>query len=467
MDRRNIIRLGAATAASTALSNVATAQDRASDSAHDIDTAASERRGLLDGPLVNQAQAQAIMERRGLQGLIALHPINVFYLTNTVPVVTKMNFDFPAMATYPRNPEQPPFLIASAMQTLDIANKSRWTPDIMAYSGPANIEDYRGESALAATVQPLAAPFGFTFSAEDRLTVIERAWKQASIGIEMSPTIEWALAKALEESGITSGRVAIDDTRIAGLLNRIGQATDIEFVDGANVFREIRHVKSAREIAIMRVSAKANAEATIATGGRLEVGMDHAAIEQVFLEEAAIRGNIPVFMLAGFALGGLADGEIRPDRPFLIDAVSQFHGYQGDFARTFAFEELNDRTRKIVAAQAVAREAVFEAIEPGLKFSEIRAIGKEAFRKAGGGIADAFIVNPHSVGLEHSDQPGSTADPWRSPLDIELKTGMTITVDLPYLEVGALSGHHEDLIEITDNGFRKLTDDYPDVIEIG
>ena len=173
-------------------------------------------------------------------------------------------------------------------------------------------------------------------------------------------------------------------------------------------------------------------------------------------------------MLAGFALGGLADGEIRPDRPFLIDAVSQFHGYQGDFARTFAFEELNDRTRKIVAAQAVCEGGSVRSDRTGAQIlrNPYDRQGSVSQRQAGG-IADAFIVNPHSVGLEHRDQPGSTADPWRSPLDIELKTGMTITVDLPYLEVGALSGHHEDLIEITDNGFRKLTDDYPDVIEIG
>ena len=40
--------------------------------------------------------------------------------------------------------------------------------------------------------------------------------------------------------------------------------------------------------------------------------------------------------------------------------------------------------------------------------------------------------------------------------DIELKAGMTITVDLPYIEAGWGAGHNEDLLLITDTSFELL-----------
>ena len=60
----------------------------------------------------------------------------------------------------------------------------------------------------------------------------------------------------------------------------------------------------------------------------------------------------------------------------------------------------------------------------------------------------AIIVNPHSVGLQHTDQPYRDDVPYPVAPDIELKPGMTITIDLPQSEVTRLLGIELGLDEI-------------------
>jgi len=93
--------------------------------------------------------------------------------------------------------------------------------------------------------------------------------------------------------------------------------------------------------------------------------------------------------------------------------------------------------------------------EPGVTYSQIRKAGFDAMKKAGM-PEEAIIVNPHSVGLQHTDQPYRDDVPFPVAPDLELKPGMTITVDLPYIEVGWGAGHNEDLILITETGYQAL-----------
>jgi Xaa-Pro aminopeptidase len=259
----------------------------------------------------------------------------------------------------------------------------------------------------------------------------------------------------MKESGIVKGRVAVDDMRIAHLLQRIGVADNIEFVDGDNLFRRIRYIKSEPEIALMRVAGAKNAEAALATARSIEKGMSFAEIERRFLAECALRGNAMSFIIAGVTLGFLPDAEVVPGKPFLIDAVSNFQQYHGDFARSVVLGEPSKEVIKRANAQQAAREATFSILKPGTKYSDIQAAGYAAFKKAGGN-PDTLIVNPHSLGLQHTDQPYDDTNPWRGGEDIVLKAGMVITVDLPYIEIGFGAGHNEDLMLITADGYEAM-----------
>lgn len=452
MERRAALKsMGAATLAAGAASVTTPAS-----AAGDLMVApVGDELNPLKQPLLNKGQAQAVMEEYDLAGMLALNPVNIYYLSNTTPIGAKMRWEYPSFATMPRDPDQPVFLVTTTAQLWDIANGDRYVPDVIPYTGPTNIQDYMGAQGKALTVEPIAANRGYVVRDDVDLTPREQRWADSQVNVQPSATPEWALARAMRESGITKGRVAVDDMRIAHLLERVGAANNIEFVDGDNLFRRIRYVKSAPEIALMKLAGAKNAEAALATARSIEKGMSFAEIERRFLAECAVRGNAMAFIIAGVTLGFLPDAEVVPGKPFLIDAVSHFHQYHGDFARSIVLGEPSKEVIMRADAQQAAREATFRILKPGTKYSDIRKTGFDAFKKAGGN-PDTLIVNPHSLGLQHTDQPYDDSNPWRGGEDIVLKAGMVITVDLPYIEVGFGAGHNEDLLLITEDGYEPM-----------
>jgi Xaa-Pro aminopeptidase len=416
---------------------------------------AATLRSLREAPLINQAQAARVMEQYDLAGMLAMNPINIYYLSNTLPIGVRMRKEYPAFATLPRKRDEPTFLVTTTTQSWDMANGDRWVPEVIRYTGPKNWQDYTGDNALPLSEEPLVGTRSPNISDESKLTARERGWRDSGQRNTPSPTPEWALARAMRESGITRGRVAVDDMRIARLLQRIGMADNIEFVDGDNLFRRIRYIKSDAEIAYMRIAGRNNCAAAMAAIADLKVGMTLPEIEQRFLAEAAARGNELAFFLAGTSVGSFRNGSIVEGEPFLVDAVSHFQQYHGDFGRTVVVGEPGPEVHKRAMAQSAARDATAAIIRPGVKYSEIVRIGREAFRKVGGPV-ETFFVSPHSVGLQHTDQPYRDDSPFGTPEDLTLEVGMVITVDLPYLDMGFGAGHHEDLLLITADGFEVL-----------
>ncbi len=453
IDRRSFIEgLGVSAAAATVASNPAAASNHR----HTVAVEKSASYPDVDGqPLINSAQAQRIMAEYDLAGLAALNPVNIYYLTNTIPIGAKMRWEYPSFATYPRDPDQPTFLVTTTAQLMDVVKRERWVPEFIPYSGPANWEDYVGPDALPPTVEPQAAARGYSVRRDTPLGWREQAWVDAQRNYQPAPTPAWGLARALRESGITRGRVAVDDMRIVNLLDQIGVSDKLTFVDGDNIFRRIRYIKSPVERQLMRIAARKNHAAAMATIESLQAGMVFCDIERRFKTECAARGNDLTFILAGISLGLLPDGEIKAGEPFLVDAVSHFRQYHGDFARTVIVGEPSAEARQRAMAQQAAREATLELCRPGVKYSTIRAAGFAAYKKAGSD-PNTLIVNPHSVGLQHTDQPYRDDTPFRVGEDLELKPGMTITVDLPYIEMGFGAGHNEDLVLITENGHELL-----------
>lgn len=455
MKRRDLLKgLGALGAAAPTLGPLqAVAQQPPVSLAPGVDTL----RSLQSHPLINRGQAAQVMEEYELAGMLAANPINIYYLTNTVPVGVGMRKEYPAFATLPRDQKEPTFLVTTTLQTWEVGNGDRWTPEVIRYTGPTNWRDYTGEDSLPTTEEPIAAARSPKVRDEAALTERERGWVESGRTHSPSPTPEWALYRAMKESGITRGRVAVDDMRIAYLLKRIGVADDIEFVDGDNLFRRIRYIKSAAEIDYMRIAGISNRDAAMATIAGLKVGMTLPEIQQRFLAEAAARGNQTSFFLAGTSIGSFRSGKIVEGEPFLLDAVSHYQQYHGDFGRTVVVGEPSVEAKKRAVAQAEARDITQSMLRPGVKYSEIISAGREAFRKAGGPV-ETFSVSPHSVGLQHTDQPYRDDSPWRTGEDLTLKVGMVITVDLPYIDLGFGAGHNEDLVLITDDGFEALHD---------
>ena len=405
------------------------------------------------GALINKDRAYAVMEEYGLAGLIALDPINVYYMTNVRTIGVRFITEYPGFATMSPDPDMPIYLVSGSSAAWDIANRDRETAELMPYG-------YGGWNAAAFNTdgQPEEPTGGVTrhyhFREDVELTPREQRWKAASDSFrdDIAASAAWGLARALKAQGITRGRVAVDDMRIARFLAQT-DLPDIECVDGYGVIQLIRMVKTPQELAYQKLGSWNNGEACMATINALEPGMRHTDVEQIFLYECGIRGNRVNNVIAGMPGGNFPDdGVLVAGKPYLIDCVSNYKGYMGDIARTFFFGDPPKEVEMRRRANQLAREAVFDAIRPGVKYSTLRQIGLDTMIKAGM-PPHAVFVTPHSVGLQHDDNPMRMPNFGVERFDHVLEENMTLTVDLPYLEVGWGSGHNEDLFRVTKSGY--------------
>jgi Xaa-Pro aminopeptidase len=229
----------------------------------------------------------------------------------------------------------------------------------------------------------------------------------------------------------------------------------ITFVPGEQVFRKIRVVKTEPEIALMRLAGAANGAAAMATIRQMQKGMTFDEVERIWKVECAKRGNDDIQFIAGMVTGLFPHGEIVEGRSFVIDAVSHHRQYHGDFGRTVIVGEPSKALLAREKAHKAGHDAVYAIVKPGVKFSELRKVAIDAEVKAGL-PREILSCTPHGVGLEHGDNPARLDVPFTMAEDMTLEENMVITIDLPYIEIGADIGHHEDLIRITKTGFEPL-----------
>lgn len=401
--------------------------------------------------LVNTDRARAVMERLKLDGVIAANPINVYYLTNVSPLSVRFRSELGGFATMARDSEMTRHLICTTAETWDIANHDRVIPETIFFSGIKNPgQAQKGIEPEASTAR------NYAVRRDVALTEREKSWieAQTKANASVAPGPAWGIVRALKKSGLTKGRIAIDDMRIKYLLEEIG-FEGVTFVPGDDVFKLIRMVKSPPEVDLMRISGHNNAAAAMAMMKRVQPGMTFRDTESIFLEECAKLGSTALNLVVGQPGGNFADGVAVKGKPYIVDAVSHFAQYNGDFARTLV---LGEPTKEVLArakANRIARETVFELVKPGVKFSTLRKTAFDAMVKAG--IPDyAVFITPHSVGLQHTDHPFRLDGIDPTPIDHVLEENMIMTIDLPYVEVGWGCGHNEDLFRVTKTGYQAL-----------
>ncbi len=413
--------------------------------------------------LVNKARAYEIMDREQLDGIVALNPVNIFYLGNYFSYELQKLRAIPSFAIMPRDEQQPSFLVTAGSDLFFLANADREYPEIVPYSWPIEIDEYIAQGDW--TKEPAAAPVG-VWPTAGTLKPLEQGWLDFSqkVNGRRAATPEWALVRALELAGLTKGRIAVDDMRIADILRTLGR-DKITCVPGDNTFRKIRVIKSDVELEHMRAIARINQDACMAMLRQLRKGSTKDEVDQLFMVEAAKRGAKAMWIASG-TIGGFADRELVAGEPMMVDAVCQRNFYHGDFGRTFVLGEPSRELQACMAALTVGWETVLAHAKPGLKYSQLRNLCIAAMQKAYTGSSTIkFAAGPHSVGLQHTDQPYRDGLPFVVPDDLTLEENMTLTVDLPTIMLGWGTIHCEDLIVVTKTGVEPLaTADGPLVV---
>lgn len=250
----------------------------------------------------------------------------------------------------------------------------------------------------------------------------------------------------------------------AFLLNMFQKANpQIQIVSIAPVMDEMRMVKDADELALMKKAAQIADIGIEAARNVLKPGMTEnmvaAEIEYAMRKAGGHGVATPVFVNSGIRsawLHGMAsDKVIEAGELVVVDVVPRYNGYHSNLCRTFVMGEPSEAQQKLYDTYLEAQQLVIENVKPGMKNREIDDMAKAAY--VAQALGDYFVFGfSHSIGLMFEETPAPTIHPMDG--NVELRSGMTITAGHSVLAVPGIGGvRFEDTLHLTEDGAIPLT----------
>tara|TARA_B110000438_G_scaffold145770_1_gene140335 strand:+ start:6505 stop:7914 length:1410 start_codon:yes stop_codon:yes gene_type:complete len=418
---------------------------------------------LRDGPLINLERAYKVMAEEGLDGLIVTQPINFYYFTGYHDHLAVRHDAPSSFALITRDEKQPISIIMNQfIYYFCVADSNfKWPSDVYLFTGWDKKILGSADELKESNKEPRPSPpFVFQDKKQTPQGYVEKnRLEQLDIALENIPESAdagWALIKAIRNNGLEKSKIGIDHPVIKKVISSSG--LNISTIDGDHAIRKIRLIKTSREVELMRITAENNAIASLNAVREVRAGANHFELKSLFFSESAKLGNMPLLMQIDTVNSEIFNAEFKDGDAFAIDSVSQCFHYTGDYGRTIFLGEPSRSMKTATDAIAVGWDAVREKLKPGLRYSEIRAIGRDAIKKSGYNFNVA--VTPHSVGLSHTDEPGrdGPGSYWVKD-DLVLEENMIISVDMPVLHTGiGGSAHLEDLTLITKDGSEQIND---------
>ena len=405
--------------------------------------------------LLNRVRAAELMEREKVDLIICSNPTNIYYLTNQKPMTYRLGMNDYAYATLSSVPMEAPTYIVGRFGVFlggaadtDISDQINFKM----FSIPADPEAF---SKLTDINDIINAPVNQHFyprlhTDHDLAPHIKRKREtDAKLLKEHYASAEGALIKQIFETDLPNKTIAIDHPKLRETLAKSG--LDVRIVDGERLVRKIRLQKTATELELVRYAVSANAQSTREAARSVRAGASLQEIRSEFAKSCGHKMSNPVWMVVDGIVPELIPGEIKDGRTLMVDCVSEFQGYHGDFGRTVCAGEPTREMQKIIDTLSHVWDRIIPELKAGKKYSDLYALSSRLFAETQ--VDASFAINPHSVGLNHTDEPSKNEFGFWEKDDIELTENMVLSVDMPVLDNGlGGSAHLEDLVLIGKDG---------------
>lgn len=144
-----------------------------------------------------------------------------------------------------------------------------------------------------------------------------------------------------------------------------------------------------------------------------------------------------------------------------MDYGAMVNGYHSDMTRTICIGKADDEMKKLYNTVLTAQQAAIEAAHPGMHNAELDKVARDIID--GAGYAECFGHSlGHGVGLLiHEDPRVSSGAGERT-----LHPGEIITIEPGIYVEGKYGCRIEDMLYITADGKRNLTDCPKELIEV-
>ena len=383
--------------------------------------------------LANIPRLRELMKRDGLDAVIATCPENVTYLSGFWAMSQWVRRGPQAYVLFPQGSEQPCVVANSGILDL-VADQDIWVTEIRRYGY-----------------------FQMDIDASAALDATDRMQKQLFDSRTYKGPVE-ALVAAIQEKGLTSGKIGLDEMGITPqcmdqLKTLLPEAT---FVRSFSLFERVRSIKTPGEIAILRHAAKVTEQAIDAALVIAKEGITEREMLRAFNACLAQNDASPVVGCIGFGTRSAMINVQPSDRPLergnlvRFDVGGRYQHYRSDMSRGACLGEPAPKIAKYYRAVEKGVLAAYDILKPGLKVSELFTHVVETVRREGIPHFKRSHVG-HGIGVDGYDPPNiaeSTSDVFEE--------NMVVCVETPYYELGFAGLQVEDMVRVTKDGAESL-----------
>lgn len=385
--------------------------------------------------LLNKSRAEQVMEKNGLEALVATTPENVAYLTGFW-ILTSLRH--------------------RARQVYAVISKEEMRPDMVISRGLAD-HPLQGNT----WVRRFYAYGEFYFAPEIQsgMDVESRNLFQALQGFPRYPNAVAALIQCLKDNGIQGGRIGVDQGSDVIFLGDIleKEIPGLQTRPAYDLFREIRTAKTAGEVRRIQKATEVAERALAAAISAVAEGVSEKDLDLIFRESVIRQGGLPTLSCIGSGTRGAfpnvepSERKIRKGDLVRFDVGCLFQAYHADIARTAVLGPVDPKQIKYHDALVAGQGRILEALKPGAVISDLFQMGMKEVKEKGIPHYERHHLG-HGTGIEGYDLPLITPG---NPLKLE--PGMVFCVETPYYEPGFGGLQIEDIAEVTPDGFRRLT----------
>jgi len=276
------------------------------------------------------------------------------------------------------------------------------------------------------------------------------------------------VAQGLKDHGLASGKLGIEETVRFVFADGIAHAAPQATLSSATpVTAGCRMVKSAHELALMRLACQVTLSAYETVYHALREGMTQQQVESLIAAAYRQLGfpgetSVQVGEYSALPHGSATPQVIREGSIVMIDDGCDVEGYQSDITRTFvlgkASERVGDKMKQVFDIVHRAQSAALAAARPGAECGAVDAAARKVITDAGYGPDYKYFSHRlgHGMGMDMHEWPylvrGNTT---------KLAPNMTFS-DEPGIYIrGEFGIRLEDDMHITENGAELFTPQSP------
>lgn len=379
-----------------------------------------------------------VMDKAGLDALLAASPENVFYLSDLPTLYTSPNRllyvvrnDSPTLCLFPKDEEAKLILTAAAVE---LAKTHSWIKDIRPYRTGVYIVRPKDQEVKE--------------FASDAYKALEKTVKELQI----------------KRVGYDAGVVPTQ------VVNNISHSLKglVELVDATDVFKELRMIKSEEELRRYRKANEILCKAIWKVISEMRVGSEERELVAL-LKETMLKEGGDSWHQTTIAIGPQNGPNIynQPSGRRLmkgdvvrIDVGCAYRGYSADLSVTVAIGEAPPEAKRIFKVIETAERMLIEECRPGVKACDIFRLGEDYVKRE---------LDPnyrrgnlgHGIGIELYDRPFISAKD-----TTDLAPGMTLSIEVPYHKYGLSGFNMEDSVIITESGHEVVSDLPHELLEV-